>query len=346
MKVQIKDLHPNPFRDLDNYPIDREKVENLKRSISSTDFWDNILGRIKKGSKLNGYGADGEYVGIFSINKEPIEIVEGGIPVEWEIEEGGVEIAYGHHRKIALEGVYPPSHEINIPVKDLDDSTMIKIMANENMEDWKVSPTVIHETVKVTKKFLDDHPEIREKYKDMTLDDPAYSKEALIISLFLNGNWKKWRVRDSLERLKLIDDEVISEEAVKSLPTERSAKDFVDTVKKVGGLSEEKQKRVAEKIRDGKRGEASMRSAVIEEKYSDQKKEKKKGFLIDFQAHLKEAVYHAKRLNERIDSLVIVKDHIDPDVYVEELKGLWIQVKILSLNIQKLDKKEKIKLLK
>jgi len=344
MKVQIKDLHPNPFRDLDNYPIDREKVENLKRSISSTDFWDNILGRIKKGSKLNGYGADGEYVGIFSINKEPIEIVEGGIPVEWEIEEGGVEIAYGHHRKIALEGVYPPSHEINIPVKDLDDSMMIRIMANENMEDWKVSPGVIDETVRITKKFLEDHPEIIRVLSPMGASEKKAG--AITISKFLNGNWNERKISYSLERIRLIEEEVISREAVESLPTERSARDFVNVVKKVGGMSEEKQKRVAEKIKSGKRGEASMRSAVIEEKYSDQKKEKKKGFLIDFQAHLKEAVYHAKRLNERIDSLVIVKDHIDPDVYVEELKGLWIQVKILSLNIQKLDKKEKIKLLK
>jgi len=305
MKVQIKDLYPNPFRDLDNYPIDREKVENLKRSISSTDFWDNILAR----------------------------------------EEGGeVQIAYGHHRLIALGEVYPPSHEVDIPVKDLDDSMMIRIMANENMEDWKVSPGVIDETVRITKKFLEDHPEIIRVLSPMGASEKKAG--AITISKFLNGNWNERKISYSLDRIRLIEEEVISREAVESLPTERSARDFVNVVKKVGGMSEEKQKRVAEKIKSGKRGEASMRSAVIEEKYSDQKKEKKKGFLIDFQAHLKEAVYHAKRLNERIDSLVIVKDHIDPDVYVEELKGLWIQVKILSLNIQKLDKKEKIKLLK
>jgi hypothetical protein len=36
---------------------------------------------------------------------------------------------------------------------------MIKIMANENMEEYKVGPGVIDETVKVAKKFLEEHPE-------------------------------------------------------------------------------------------------------------------------------------------------------------------------------------------
>jgi len=36
---------------------------------------------------------------------------------------------------------------------------MIKIMANENMEAWTALPRVIDETVRVTKQFLEQHPE-------------------------------------------------------------------------------------------------------------------------------------------------------------------------------------------
>ena len=45
MEIQIKDIRPNPFRNLEAYPPDKEKVKALKESIDSTGFWDNILAR-------------------------------------------------------------------------------------------------------------------------------------------------------------------------------------------------------------------------------------------------------------------------------------------------------------
>ena len=44
--------------------------------------------------------------------------------------------------------------EVDIPVKDLDDATMIKIMANENMEDWETNTSVINETIQTVHDFL------------------------------------------------------------------------------------------------------------------------------------------------------------------------------------------------
>jgi hypothetical protein len=73
--------------------------------------------------------------------------------------DGRVQIAYGHHRWKALKRVMNLTDMVDIPVKDLDDATMLKIMANENMESWALGPKVIDETIKVTKKFLDEHPE-------------------------------------------------------------------------------------------------------------------------------------------------------------------------------------------
>ena len=64
MKVRLKDLNPNPFRDIKNYPISEEKVQSLVNSIHQIGFWDNILAR-----KTNGR----------------------------------IEIAYGHHRHLALQ---------------------------------------------------------------------------------------------------------------------------------------------------------------------------------------------------------------------------------------------------
>ena len=45
MKVALKDVHPNPFGDTDNYPIDKAKIGQLKNSIESTEFWENVVAR-------------------------------------------------------------------------------------------------------------------------------------------------------------------------------------------------------------------------------------------------------------------------------------------------------------
>ena len=119
MKVKIEQLEPNPYRDMKNYPIKEEKVKTLVDSIQQTGFWDNILAR-KQGSKY--------------------------------------QIAYGHHRLAAIREVMKPTDEVDIPVKELTDALMLKIMANENMDDWKAAPQVIDETVRVTKRFLEEHP--------------------------------------------------------------------------------------------------------------------------------------------------------------------------------------------
>ena len=45
MKIQLKNVRPNPFRHIDRYPIREEKIAALKKSISDTDFWENLVAR-------------------------------------------------------------------------------------------------------------------------------------------------------------------------------------------------------------------------------------------------------------------------------------------------------------
>lgn len=223
MKIKIKDLKPNPFRDTSNYPMNEEKVRMLAESIKQTGFWDNILAR-----KQNG----------------------------------NFQIAYGHHRLAAIREIMKPTDEVDIPIKELSDALMIKIMANENMDEWKTTPQVIDETVRVTKQFLEAHPEeVR-----VSMDTPIGFG---LISKFLN--WNESRVRFSLERLHLIEDKIIDAEAIKSLPTERSARDFVKAVKETN-LPLNKQRAAVEKILDGNRGEQAVKDAVLGEKYTTPKK--------------------------------------------------------------------------
>jgi ParB/RepB/Spo0J family partition protein len=118
MKIKVSAIRPNPFRHIEKYPILEEKVEALKTSISETEFWDNIVvRRASEGDKI------------------------------------AYELAYGHHRLEALKAL--GIEEIDIPVKDIEDAMMLKIMANENMDSWKSNPAVIMETVSAAKEFLD-----------------------------------------------------------------------------------------------------------------------------------------------------------------------------------------------
>jgi len=110
MKVKLKDVHPNPFRNMERYPIHKQKILQLKNSIQSTDFWDNIVAREREG--------------------------------------GGIEIAYGHHRLAALNELYSGTKEFNWIVRDLDDDEMLKIMAHENLDEWGHDSAIERETIR------------------------------------------------------------------------------------------------------------------------------------------------------------------------------------------------------
>ena len=212
---------------MNNYPMDEAKVKSLIESIRQTGFWDNILSR-KHGNKY--------------------------------------QIAYGHHRLAAIREVFKSIDFVDIPVKELDDATMIKIMANENMEAWTALPRVIDETVRVTKQFLEQHPEEVKKLS-------SHGRLTIIgkdmISQFLN--WNESRVSYSLERLKMIQDDKIDREAIDSLPTERAARNFITSVKEFD-IPKGKQKAVVAKYKESEGGQRAMTNAVIEEVIVPKKK--------------------------------------------------------------------------
>jgi ParB/RepB/Spo0J family partition protein len=116
MKIKVADIEPNPFRKIEQYPIDEEKVKALMNSITEKTFWDNILVRSHPEKK------------------------------------GKFQLAYGHHRHIAIQRL--KIKEINIPVRELNNAVMIQIMAEENL-DWSTSPAVMIQTIISAKEFID-----------------------------------------------------------------------------------------------------------------------------------------------------------------------------------------------
>jgi len=288
MKVQIKDLYPNPYRDMDNYPINRDKVETLKASIKQTGFWDNIVARNM---------------------------------------DGKIQIAYGHHRLTALREALAWDTEVDIPVKDLPDSVMIQIMANENMEEYRTGPAIIDETVRVAKKYLEEHPEEAEPY---------YTQKKMVsidaISRFLN--WPSTRVQFSLERLNLEKSGMVNRQAINKLPTERSARDFVKAAQKWELPVEEHESVVDEIMRTENYGFDQVEKVVSEAKYKNKPKERKEEYereikTIQFNNYCVSVFSKSVDLHRQLDILIEHKEQFNY-LSMSDVKDARTRLEMLS----------------
>ena len=114
MRLRLKDILPNPFRDLKANPLVEDKIADLVGSINLTGFWDNVV--VRK-------NAEGKYA-----------------------------LAYGHHRLAAA--IRAGITEADFIVKNLDDALMIQIMDNENRETYDSTPLSLIESVKAVVKSL------------------------------------------------------------------------------------------------------------------------------------------------------------------------------------------------
>ena len=195
-------IRPNPFRDLDHYPLDPRKLEVLRESIEQTGFWQNFYGR---------RASDGN----------------GGMLYE---------IAYGHHRLAILQERAAASNtdpEIDLPLAPLTDEHMLQIMARENMSEWGTSATIEIETVRaVVKAYADgkitleapdprnklsslrDAPSFRQLGDDRSAP-PSHPYTSSTIAPFLG--WGPQKVRDVLGYLELIETGILPDEAFRGL---------------------------------------------------------------------------------------------------------------------------------
>jgi ParB-like chromosome segregation protein Spo0J len=164
------------------------------------------------------------------------------------------EIAYGHHRLEALKK--SGTTEVDIPVKDLDDATMLRIMADENDDLYNMTPAVLSETVKQVKDYLE-----------------SIGKKSLRSDIQKFLGWEDSRkIEHALAALDDIEDERVDKEAYETLPTIEQAKEFRRAIKQANGkISVEKQRSLAKKlVKDGV-GSRDIKKEVIHEAYHQEK---------------------------------------------------------------------------
>lgn len=131
LRIPIERLVANPFRDIGNYQLSEAKLKSLEESIKDTGFWDNVMARLKPEQALPK-------------NLEDVFVMPPDKQLGYTVKLT-FELAYGHHRIEAAkrQGI----KFVTIPVRPLDDTTMLKVMANENKDDWSGSILVQLETV-------------------------------------------------------------------------------------------------------------------------------------------------------------------------------------------------------
>jgi ParB-like chromosome segregation protein Spo0J len=117
MRVELKSLQPNPFRNFKVDPIDPEVVKSLKDSIKDNPggFWGGIVARKTK--------------------------------------HNGIQLAFGHHRVRAAIAAGIREDDIKV-VPDISDADMIRMYANENATQRGNTGTALAGTVASAIRFL------------------------------------------------------------------------------------------------------------------------------------------------------------------------------------------------
>jgi len=258
---RLGEIEPNPFRNIDAYPIKRDKVEALKESIRETGFWNNVVAR--------------------------------------EADDGTPQIAYGHHRLRALREVYDDDHEVELEVRDLSDEKMLQIMARENMEEFGTSAEIEMETVKaVVQAYGSGRISLRNPPKQViargdarvapsftstsSLDEVEKSYTAASIADFLgwvSGNGKPQdKVHNSLNALELIERGVLDREDVLDL-TSYELRQQVKEVRRTERQKKEAAERQRQKAQQAKQQEeeaeteAEKEQARLQRQQAEQKAE-------------------------------------------------------------------------
>lgn len=240
MKIKLKNLQPNPFRDAENYPLIESKIKGLEETIQEVGFW-------------------------------------GGIPVR---KNGtGYQIHFGHHRVQALKNLFGLEKAFDFVVENVDDETMHKRMVAENDEEWGATTKQIDENVRSTKIFLTEHLEIAAKYTE----NPEHWLNTTLVRCRQNGSiekeigtriltrylqsavknsWSEKKVRQSLARLKMINEDGLNQEALELIESSHASHLFGKLCIKYG-LDYNQQLEAAQQIiEENNFGEKQMVSVI------------------------------------------------------------------------------------
>lgn len=252
------------------------------------------------------------------------------------------QLAYGHHRLQAIKEL--DIKEVDIPCKDISDADMVRIMALENREQEDMSQTILIETVRVVRDFLngefrnsiswealgDSNQRLIDKFNYDKIKSEGAGHSTIL--KFLGGGWKDWRIKSALDTLNAAD---ISMDAIRTFNTTGMADGFKAAIRSINKEVNEpipldKQTGLADKVRQrlderkeahGKSGGVDYYSAIkdiikeeaIKEKYITPKKQSssasKESFL-KYESYIAEIRNKTTALEEDLRQLIITEKEL------------------------------------
>jgi hypothetical protein len=121
IEVRLDSLDPNPYRDLENNPLDGGRVADLRKSVASTGFWENVI-----------------------VRPHPDR-------------PGRYQLAFGHHRVAAVSKELGTDRLVKVICdENLTDMVMLKMMARENGDYCQFPPAFCVECVRHAKTMITD----------------------------------------------------------------------------------------------------------------------------------------------------------------------------------------------
>jgi hypothetical protein len=262
MKIKLGSVRANPFRNIEGYPLNFEKVEALKKSIHLTGFWDNLVGREKNGE---------------------------------------VQIAYGHHRLEAARQLLGDNYEMDLNIRDLDDATMIQIMASENMAEWSSDIKIVDESVRVAGEYLEK----------LFKDNKACRAED--VAKFLG--WPIGRVSVSFARRSAVENGDISKDNLSKFKNSHKAANFIAEIKK-HDFTEREVDRLASRVNDEDTSRHEIKNLIKIEaqtkKYGlgKNKKVKRNEGLVSFEQELFKFVGQVRTATNSVHKLTAMYDKL------------------------------------
>jgi hypothetical protein len=235
MKIQIKDIEFNPFRNMKLVPIDPLTVDALKESIEDK-LWVGMTARPKNN--------------------------------DWK--SGKYEIPYGHHRLVAIKEL--GIKELDIPIEEISDFDMVLRMVRENFARRGYSVEIINGTVQNIKEFLDseikkwnDYDHVNEIIKVLFKSNSQFiqcKKDGVgqtTVLKFLKGSIPQWQIQSALDLIKHDD---IDLGAVNLLKSTGQVEGFKKAIRKINAERKNKGKEPIPKSEHKKLAEITAKSSA------------------------------------------------------------------------------------
>lgn len=263
--------------------------------------------------------------------------------------DDGVEIAYGHHRVEALRRLGVKT--IDIQVRDLTDTEMVKIMSHENMGEWAHDAEFETETVRATLEAAADGrvdlgPCGKQKSRTFICARAQIKFTVEQLAGFLG--WKEYKVRAAVESIEAATSKLVDPADLEGLST-RQSQVVVQQTKRAAKISTpEKAREVAKTLSGGMRKGSGGRYQKKEDSKAPTvtihnakqitdtmlaippKKPSKKatpdyGTFADQMAHAIRDVWGPKAV-ERMDAIVQYQEHLPEKLRVKLLDALQYEI--------------------